>query len=84
MAENREYEDWLLARCVTCGGAFTMTEFKDEDLVHWCHEPDCPNYGQDDHKVVCECNLFAHAACCPECNSPMEMEGHIDGLMDIN
>ena len=68
MTDNRgEYEEWLMARCVTCGGAFTMTEFKNEDLVHWCHEKDCPNYGQDDHKVDCECNLYAHAACCPEC-----------------
>jgi len=84
MTESRTYEDWLLARCITCGDAFTSSEFHDEDRVHWCHAPDCPNYRQYDHKVDCECNFYAHEACCPECNSPEEMKGHVNDRSNSN
>ena len=75
---DHDYEEWLLARCCVCGQSFTITDFKNEDLVHTPHEPDCPNYRQDEHTVDCECALYAHAACCPECVELEDQEAHID------
>jgi hypothetical protein len=42
---------------------------------HWCHEDDCPNYGELDYFSVeypCDCDLYAHPECCPVCNPKEE------------
>lgn len=77
---DHNYEEWLLARCCVCKGSFTMTEFKDPDLVHTPHEYKCPNYKRKGNAPIvdCECALYAHAACCPECVSLEDQEAQDD------
>jgi hypothetical protein len=55
--------------CHICKGAFTEEEWEDR---HNLHEPDCPRAKTAGMKtfgeIFCNCNLVAHARCCPDCN----------------
>jgi hypothetical protein len=55
--------------CPVCGQPFTEEEWEDR---HDLHEPDCPRARTKGKKtfgeIFCDCNLAAHARCCPECN----------------
>ena len=68
--EEMEFVKWCNARCNVCGKDFTLTEFRNEGLVHRPHELECPNFRKEPNTplVSCECDLFAHAKCCRECN----------------
>jgi hypothetical protein len=55
-------------------GSLPITEDEWENR-HDLHEPDCPLTKTAGKKsfmgeIYCNCNLVAHAACCPECNKP--------------
>lgn len=57
--------------CYVCNESFTDEEWKD---LHSPHHPDCrriltrgvETFGVE---VFCDCNLAAHARCCPECKN---------------
>ncbi len=58
--------------CHVCGQPFTEEEWEDR---HDLHEPDCPRLQTKGKQtfmgeIHCDCNLVAHAHCCPECNKP--------------
>jgi hypothetical protein len=72
--ENGKLREWDEAKqlCCVCRQPFTDEEWEDR---HELHEPDCPRartVGKVTYtgEIHCECNLVAHACCCPECNKP--------------
>ena len=59
--------------CDVCGKGFTRKEWEDS---HNFHEPDCMRT-TDPLKASffgfeCDCDLLAHANCCPDCNPSTE------------
>jgi hypothetical protein len=54
-------------KCDGCGKEFTAEE---EISSHWGHEPDCPNFDEsylETHMLECDCDLWYHPQCCPNC-----------------
>ena len=79
--ENGKLRKWDVERqlCCVCGQPFTEDEWENR---HDLHEPDCPRARtkgrQTFGEIHCDCNLVAHASCCPECNKPVsEAEAEI-------
>jgi len=67
--------------CHICGQPFTKGEWENR---HDLHEPDCPRTKTAGKKTFmgeshCNCNLVAHAACCPDCNKP-EIEAKAEAV----
>ncbi len=71
--KNGKLREWNpeSLHCSTCGLPFTTEcDWQDrQDL----HKPDCPRLRTAGKmmfmgEVFCDCNLVAHARCCPECN----------------
>ena len=79
--ENGKLRKWNPERqlCCVCGQPFTEDEWENR---HDLHEVDCPRARikgrQTFDEIHCDCNLVAHARCCPECNKPeIEAEAKI-------
>ena len=56
-------------KCAGCGKVI-----EDDEVSHWGHEPDCPNFNRKyrlSHNVVCDCDLHYHPECCPECKQEL-------------
>jgi hypothetical protein len=71
--ENGKLRKWDPKRllCCVCGQPFSEDEWEDR---HDLHAPDCPRARTKGKRtfgeIFCDCNLAAHATCCPECNKP--------------
>jgi len=58
--------------CFVCKGIIPLA-----DDAHWNHKPDCPLHcgnGDIEDQYGCECDLYSHPECCPDCNPPISCE----------
>ena len=61
-------------KCAGCNKVFTEKELGE---THWGHEQDCPNHDDAylrNHMLECDCDLWYHPQCCPDCKNAKKSE----------